>query len=146
MEQVPETSLMLNSMQDSWSVWFYSNTRSHSQWKKVYFVAMDCSTWFALLILKQAFLVLQLLAALWSSVWVPSYEMQHFLHTDCDRLFKDNVQKTHFNQHVRDTDWSWSSKYWNWHKSERLKIPKICASNIWFTSFLFHMKLLYFTE
>ena len=36
--------------------------------KKVYFVAMDCSTLFALLILKQAFLVLQLLAALWSSV------------------------------------------------------------------------------
>ena len=114
--------------------------------KKVYFVAMDCSTWFALLILKQAFLVLQLLAALWSSVWVPSYEMHNFLHTDCDRLVKDNVQKTHFNQHVRVTDWSWSSQYWNWHKSERLKILKICASNIWFTSFLFHMKLLYFTE
>ena len=125
-----KTSLMLNSIQDSWSVWFYSNTRSHSQWKKVYFVAMDCSTWFAMLILKQAFLVLQLLAALWSSVWVPSYEMQHFLHTDCDRLFKDNVQKTHFNQHVRVTDWSWSSQYWNWHKSEVENSKNLCIKHL----------------
>ena len=50
MEQVPE------NIPDVEQYAFYSNTRSHSQWKKVYFVAMDCSTWFALLILNKHFL------------------------------------------------------------------------------------------